>query len=61
MGYKVIYSDTDSVFVETNLGKAEAKKLGKKIEEHINKFYDSYVQKKYKLILVLTYILRYNF
>ena len=48
MGYKVIYSDTDSVFVETNLNKAEAIKLGNKIQNHINNFYEDYVKKHYK-------------
>jgi DNA polymerase II len=48
LGYKVIYSDTDSVFVETNFNKAKAIELGKKIQTNINNFYDSYVQKNYK-------------
>jgi len=48
MGYKVTYSDTDSVFVETNLNKAEAMKLGNKIQNHINNFYENYVKKHYK-------------
>ncbi|MCH7568706.1 MAG: DNA polymerase II [Nanoarchaeota archaeon] len=46
-GYKVIYSDTDSVFVETDLGKEKANLLGKKIEEYINKFYNDFVKKNY--------------
>lgn len=44
---KVLYSDTDSVFVETNLGKAKANLLGLKIEKDINNFYDKYVKKNY--------------
>ena len=48
MGYKVIYSDTDSVFVETDLGKVKANKLGKEIQDSINKFYKNYIEKKYK-------------
>src|SRR3989338_1902739 len=44
---KVIYSDTDSVFVETNLEKSKAGKIGKEIEEYINEFYKSYVKKNY--------------
>ncbi|MBU0978187.1 MAG: ribonuclease H-like domain-containing protein, partial [Nanoarchaeota archaeon] len=40
MGYKTIYQDTDSVFVETRLGKEKANLLGKKIAEDINKFYE---------------------
>jgi len=47
MGYKTIYSDTDSVFVETKLGKEKANSLGKKIAEDINKFYDEYAKKNY--------------
>lgn len=44
MGYDVIYSDTDSVFVETNLPKEKANKLGLEIQNKINSFYDKYVQ-----------------
>lgn len=47
MGYKTIYSDTDSVFVETKLGKEKANSLGKKIAENINKFYEDYVRENY--------------
>ncbi|MBI2452316.1 DNA polymerase II [Candidatus Pacearchaeota archaeon] len=47
-GYKVIYSDTDSVFVETNLGKEKANSLGEEIQEQINNFYKDYVKKNYK-------------
>lgn len=46
-GYKVLYSDTDSTFVETNLDKEEANKLGEKIEKEITKFYDNYTKKNY--------------
>ncbi|MBU1104173.1 MAG: DNA polymerase II, partial [Nanoarchaeota archaeon] len=46
-GYKTIYSDTDSVFVETNLGKAKANVLGMEIELYINNFYENYVKKNY--------------
>lgn len=46
-GYKVIYSDTDSIFLETNLGKEKADKLGKEIQKYINSFYDDYVKKNY--------------
>ena len=45
---KVIYSDTDSVFVISNLKKEKANLLGSKIEKYINKFYDNYVEKNYK-------------
>ena len=47
LGYKVIYSDTDSSFVETNLQKDKANELGIKIQEHINNFYKNYVKKHY--------------
>ncbi len=46
-GYKVIYSDTDSVFVETDLGKDKANKLGKELQDYINKFFKDYVKKKH--------------
>ncbi len=46
-GFRVIYSDTDSVFVETNLGKEKAHSLGLEIQEFINKFYDIYVKNNY--------------
>lgn len=52
-GYKVIYSDTDSVFVETNLEKNKANKLGEKIQEQINSFYDKYVKDNYSRKSVL--------
>ncbi len=44
---KVLYSDTDSVFVESKLDKDEANKLGIKIQNYINKFYSNYVHKNY--------------
>tara|TARA_Y100000310_G_scaffold345546_1_gene466333 strand:+ start:5246 stop:7585 length:2340 start_codon:yes stop_codon:yes gene_type:complete len=45
---KVIYSDTDSVFVDTNLGKAKANSLGLQIQSKINEFYKNYTKKNYK-------------
>lgn len=48
LGYKTIYSDTDSVFVESNASKEEAEKIGKKIESHINSFYQKIAKEKYK-------------
>ncbi len=47
LGYKVIYMDTDSTFVETNLGKEKANALGEKIQSHINNFYKKYVKENY--------------
>ncbi len=46
-GHKVIYSDTDSVFVDTNLEKEKAIKLGEELQIYINKFYEEYVKKEY--------------
>lgn len=46
-GYKVIYSDTDSVFVETNLEKEKANELGKELQDYINSFYTEYVKQHY--------------
>ena len=45
--FKVIYMDTDSVFIETNLDKDKANKAGREIQDKINKFYDDYVKKNY--------------
>ena len=45
---KVIYSDTDSIFLETKLEKEKANALGKEIQDYINSFYQEYIQKEYK-------------
>ena len=45
--YKVIYSDTDSVFVETQLEKNKANILGNKIQDNINKLYDEHIKEEY--------------
>ena len=47
LGYKVIYGDTDSVFVDTNLGKAKANALGLELQKKINTFFDKHVKSKY--------------
>ncbi|HYD02963.1 MAG TPA: DNA polymerase II [Alphaproteobacteria bacterium] len=48
LGYDVIYGDTDSIFVVSGTEDVEeAKKIGKKIQKHINDFYDEYIQKEY--------------
>ena len=47
LGYKVIYEDTDSTFIETNTDKQKATQLGIKIQNHINNFYKDYVKKNY--------------
>lgn len=46
-GHKVIYSDTDSNFVETDLEKEKALKLGKELQDYINIFYQKYVKENY--------------
>ena len=48
LGHKVIYSDTDSVFIETNLEKSEATKLGRELQDYINDFYKKYIKENYK-------------
>ena len=50
LGFKVIYSDTDSVFVDTELdNEKEALKLGVKIQDFINKFYDNWVKQNFRV------------
>jgi len=47
MGYEVIYGDTDSVFIVSKAKTIEeARKVGKKIEKHINEFFDDYIKKE---------------
>src|SRR3989344_4298269 len=45
--FSVIYSDTDSIFLHTNLEKQKALSLGPEIAKYINSFYKSYVSKNY--------------
>ena len=48
-GYKVIYSDTDSVFVVSNAKSLkEAEEIGNKLNNFLNKFFNEYVKKEYK-------------
>ncbi len=47
-GHKVIYQDTDSVFVVTNLEKNKADKLGEELQEYVNNFYKHYIKEHYK-------------
>lgn len=48
MGYEVIYGDTDSVFINTKAADEEgAEKIGKKIQKHINEFYNQYIKETY--------------
>jgi len=48
LGYNVIYGDTDSIFVVSGADNIEdTRKIGKKIQKHINEFYDDYIKKEY--------------
>lgn len=48
-GSEVIYSDTDSIFIDTKTeSKEESNKIGKKLEKEINNFYEDYIKKEYK-------------
>ncbi|MEK6792185.1 MAG: DNA polymerase II [Nanoarchaeota archaeon] len=44
---KVIYSDTDSVFLNANVEKIKAKELGLELQKYINNFYENYIKEKY--------------
>jgi DNA polymerase-2 len=47
-GYDVLYSDTDSVFIETKTKKREqAEKIGEILEKEMNEFYKGWVKKNY--------------
>ncbi|MEM4330953.1 MAG: DNA polymerase II [Candidatus Pacearchaeota archaeon] len=47
-GFEIIYGDTDSVFVNTNLEKEKAKEMATIIPKEINSFYEDFVKQKYK-------------
>ena len=48
-GYKLLYNDTDSFFVQTNSKSLkQAEKIGKELEKEINNYYKKYVKKEYK-------------
>ena len=48
-GYKVIYSDTDSVFIDTKLDSyKQSEKIGKELERSVNEFHDKRIKRKYK-------------
>jgi DNA polymerase-2 len=46
-GYKVIYQDTDSVFVVSNLEKQKALALGKHLQDSVTSFYQKYIKEHY--------------
>lgn len=53
-GYKVIYSDTDSVFVESGVSDYEkANKLAISLQNYINDFYKDYVKENYNRVSYL--------
>lgn len=48
-GYEVIYSDTDSIFVNTKKDNMEnAEKIGIELQNYINDFYNKYVKENYR-------------
>ncbi len=50
LDYKVIYSDTDSVFIQSKTQDSKkAEKIGKEIEKKINTFFENYVKKNYNV------------
>lgn len=52
-GHRVIYSDTDSVFVETKMGEKKANELSKELVDYINNFYQNYVKEEYERVSLL--------
>jgi len=53
-GYKVIYSDTDSVFVESGVSDYEkANKLAVSLQNYVNDFYKDYVKENYNRVSYL--------
>ncbi len=47
-GHEVIYSDTDSIFVNTKTeSEKKAAEIGNKLEKEINSFYKNHIKKKY--------------
>ncbi len=49
IGYDVVYSDTDSVFVDTKTkDDKEANEIGTKLESTMNDYYNKWVEKNYK-------------
>ncbi len=47
-GHRVIYSDTDSIFIDTKVDtEKKAEEIGKKLEKEINSFYKKHIKEKY--------------
>ncbi len=46
-GYKVIYSDTDSIFIDASNAKENPAKIGQDIQDYINNFYKRLVKENY--------------
>ncbi len=47
-GFRTIYSDTDSIFIDSRINNyEEAVKVGKELEKEINNYYDEWVRKTY--------------
>ncbi len=47
-GYSVIYGDTDSIFVDAKAGsRQEVDRVGKRIQDDMNRFFKDYVKKEY--------------
>ncbi|MFH1506165.1 MAG: DNA polymerase domain-containing protein, partial [archaeon] len=50
MGYEVIYGDTDSIFINLDVKTdKEAEKIGRKIQEDINAYFQKYVEENYNM------------
>ncbi|MFP4656190.1 MAG: DNA polymerase II [Candidatus Woesearchaeota archaeon] len=48
-GYEVLYSDTDSVFVDTKSSSVEeSHKKGERLEQEMNEYYDGWVKEHYR-------------
>lgn len=49
-GYKVIYGDTDSIFVKTNAENLDdAQKIGKESVQHVNSFWKRYAEEQFSM------------
>ncbi len=47
-GYRVIYGDTDSIFIDTRLNnEQDASKMGKDVQDFVNRYYKEDVEKEY--------------